>query len=98
MRTSDKRLIMRFSCCLQSVGRALALPPRTAGGGDTRSLARPAMGDLMRSLLYVIAIMVVTSMLRVPLLAQENSVEVPTQAPPVFSTPRFVVHRNYFGF
>jgi len=52
----------------------------------------------MSLLRYVIAIMVVTSMLRVPLLAQENSVEVPTQAPPDFSNPRFAFHRNDGGF
>jgi hypothetical protein len=100
---------MRFSCCLQSVGRALALPPRTAGGVDARSLARLAMGNIMRSLLYVIAILAMMPMLRIPLLAQENSVEMPTQAPraqsqaqpsqpPDFGTPRFVFHRIEGGF
>src|SRR5712691_5160488 len=100
---------MPVSCCRRSFGRAFAPSPRTAGGGVARALARPAMGDLMRSLLYVIAILAMTPMLGVPLLAQENSVEVPTQAPrpqpqaqpsqpPDFGNPRFAFHRIDSGF
>jgi hypothetical protein len=59
----------------------------------------------MTSFLYVIAIL---AMMARPLLAQENSVEMPTQAPrpqpqvqqsqPDFSNPRFVFHRSGGGF
>jgi len=69
---------MPFSCCRQSFGRAFALPPRTAGSAAARSLARPAMEDIMGPFLYVIAILVMMSR---PLLAQENSAEIPTPAP-----------------
>src|SRR6266849_9095177 len=98
---------MRFSCCLQSFGRALAPPPRTAGRAEVRSLTRLATGDIMSSLLYVLAILAMTPMLGIPLLAQENSVEMPTRTPqpqvqpsqpPDFGNPRFVFHRNNGGF
>jgi hypothetical protein len=60
----------------------------------------------MSSIRYVIAILAMTAMLRVPLLAQENS---PTQAsqsqpqgppsqPPDFGNPRFAFHRVDGGF
>jgi hypothetical protein len=60
----------------------------------------------MTSFLYVIAIL---AMMARPLLAQENSVEMPTQAPrpqpqvqqsqpPDFGNPRFVFHRTDGGF
>ena len=63
----------------------------------------------MSSLLYVIAILAMMPMLSVPLLAQENSAEMPTQAPrpqpqmqpsqpPDFGNPRFVFHRIDSGF
>src|SRR5712671_5780543 len=101
---------MRFSCCLQTFGRALAPPPRTAGRAEVRSLTRLATGDIMSSLLYVIAILAMMPMLGIPLLAQENSVEMPTRTPqplvqpsqpsqpPDFGNPRFVFHRNNGGF
>ncbi len=100
---------MPFSCCRQSFARAFALPPRTAGAADARSLARLATGDIMSSLLYVIAILAMMPMLSVPLLAQENSAEMPTQAPrpqpqmqpsqpPDFGNPRFAFHRIDSGF
>jgi hypothetical protein len=59
----------------------------------------------MTSFLYLIAIL---AMMARPLLAQENSVEMPTQAPrpqpqvqqsePDFRNPRFVFHRSDGGF
>jgi hypothetical protein len=93
---------MPFSCCRQSFGRAFALPPRTAGGAGGRSLTRPATRGIMSPLLYVITIL---AMMPGPLLAQENSVEIPTQSPrpqpqvqpsqpPDFGNPRFVFHRS----
>jgi hypothetical protein len=48
------------------------------GGAGTPSLKWLATGDTMSPLLYVIVIL---AMMPRPLLAQENSVEIPTQAP-----------------
>ena len=63
---------MPFSCCLQSVARGLALPPRTTGGADARSRWVACNGDIMSSLHYVIAILAMMSILKVPLQAQET--------------------------
>src|SRR5258708_34327364 len=69
---------MWFLCCRQSFGRALAPRPRAA----RRAMRAPRRGlqlrDLMSSFLYVIAIL---ATMATPLLAQENSAEMPTQAP-----------------
>ena len=69
---------MWFLCCRQSFGRAFAPPPRAA----RRAMRAPRRGlqlrDLMSSFLYVIAIL---ATMATPLLAQENSAEMPTQAP-----------------
>jgi len=60
----------------------------------------------MSATLYAIAILAVTAMLTVPLIAQENSSETPAQAPqsqplvqsPEFADPRFAFHRTDSGF
>jgi hypothetical protein len=104
---------MPLLCCRQSFGRAFTPPPHTA----RRTMRAPRhglqRGDVMRSFLYVIAIL---AMMPRPLLAQGNSVEMPTQAPrpqPPYSpphagesregapdrgNPRFVFHRSDGGF
>jgi len=69
---------MPLLCCRQSCGRAFTPPPQTA----RRAMRAPRLGlqrgDVMSSLLYVIAIL---AMIPRPLLAQGNSIEMPTQAP-----------------
>ena len=57
----------------------------------------------MSSFRYVFAILAMMPMLGVPVLAQENSVEMPAQAaqpqvPPDFGNPRFAFHRIDGGF
>ena len=74
---------MRCSCCCQSFGQALAPLPHSpaARGASSLALARFVTEKIVRSALYVVAIIVVMAMLRVPLLAQENSVEMPAPVP-----------------
>ncbi len=103
---------MPFANCRQTLGRAFAQPPCTAAaadGADARSVARLGTGDIMSSSPCVIAILIMTAMLEVPLLAQENSPATPTQAsqsqsqlqpsqPPDVGNPRFAFHRVDGGF
>src|SRR5260370_1290874 len=73
---------MPFLSCCQTFGRAFVRLPHTAAadGGDARpSLGGFATGDIMSSMLHVIAILAMMVVLRVPLLAQENSVEIPAR-------------------
>jgi hypothetical protein len=69
---------MWFLCCRQLFERAFAPPPRTARRAMRAPRRRLQLGDVMSSFLYVIAIV---AMMARPLLAQENSAEMPTQAP-----------------
>jgi hypothetical protein len=95
---------MPFRAAANPSGERLHCRPATAGGADARSLTRLATGDIMGPILYVIAIL---AMIPRPLLAQENSVEMPSQAPrpqvqpsqpPDFGNPRFVFHRSDGAF
>jgi hypothetical protein len=98
---------MPFPSCHQTFGRGWA------AGASRRSRPRRCLllfeagnGDIMSSIRYVIAILAMTAMLRVPLSAQEH---LPTQAsqsqpqgppsqPPDFGNPRFAFHRMDGGF
>jgi hypothetical protein len=74
---------MPFLSCCQTFGRAFVRLPHTAAadGSDARpSLGGFATGDIMSSMLHVIAILAMMVVLRVPLLAQENSMEIPAPA------------------
>ncbi len=69
---------MPFLCCRQSFGRTFASPPGAARSAMRAPRLGLQRGDVMRSFLYVIAIL---AMVPSPLLAQGNSAETPTQAP-----------------
>jgi hypothetical protein len=96
-------LIMQFLSCRQCFGARLRgrhIPPRR----QHRRAPSPgfATEDIMTSPLYVIAILTLVAIPNAPLLAQENSAEMPTPAsrpqPQPTSTPRFAFHRIDGGF
>src|SRR5215469_177797 len=107
---------MLFVSCRSSLGRAWARRPHAtaANGADPHSVANLATGRIMGSTLsataaYAIAVLAMTAMLRVPLLAQDNPAERPVQAPqpppqlqpsrpPDSGNPRFAFHRTEGGF
>jgi hypothetical protein len=69
---------MPLLCCRQSFGRVFTPPPHTARRAMRAARLGLQRGDVMSSFLYAIAIL---AMMPGPLLAQGNSVEMPTQAP-----------------
>ena len=73
-------------------GQAFALWPRVpgaagetpavpVGGAAARSLNLLATGDTMSPLLYLTSLIAILAVIPRPLLAQENSIEIPTQSP-----------------